>query len=105
MCNPVLAALLGLAAGCGAPAAPAVLLAPADPHAATRWHPPPSPLAGVKRYTPVDARNDWGDAPASPPDRTAPDSGTPGMSKPGTAMPGRDMKGMDMKGMPGMDGR
>ena len=86
MCNPVLLALLGLAAGCGAPLAPAGLLAPADPNLATRWRPPASPTAGLKHYEPVDARSGWGGAPTSS-TQPAPKS-MPGMPMSGMSMPG-----------------
>lgn len=74
MCPATLAALIGLAAsGCVSDAS--MLLAPADPHIATRWMPPPSPVAGLKRFTPADPK-DWRDL-----NRDAnPQSGMDGMS-------------------------
>ncbi len=97
MCTTTFAALLGLAVGCGVnPSAggPGGLLTPLDPRVETRWRPPPSPIAGLKPYAPVDARIDRGGslAPidASPALRSpAADTRTmPGMSMPGTSMPG-----------------
>ena len=77
--------------------APVGLLAPADPRLETRFHPPPSPLAAMKHYQPVEARTDWGSAPLSPPaqggKRTGPTGETPGMR-------GMDMPGMNMGGKP-----
>ncbi len=90
MCTTTFAALLGLAVGCGPSAvvpAPTDLLAPLDPRRATRWHPPPSPLAGLKPYAPVEARRDWGGGPATSPAPTVGGTGTmqgmPGMTMPG----------------------
>ncbi len=91
MCTLTFAALLGFSTSCAA-IAPANLLAPGDSSLETRFHPPPSPLAGLKRYQPVEARNDWGT-------KTLPASIHDGGKTGGNvgAMPG--MKGMDMPGM------
>lgn len=96
MCVTTFAALFGLATGCVA-GAPSNLLAPLDPRQETRWHPPPSPLAGLKRYVPVEASADWGSnfPPASPSKGGGP---MPGMSMPG--MKGMGAGGMDMEGKP-----
>lgn len=96
MCTTTIATLLGLAAGCAAPLAPADLLAPVDPGVATRWHAPPSPVAGLKRYAPVEASSHWGDGPLQP--ETNGGGGMPGMNMPGMKM---DVPGMDMPGMGG----
>ena len=99
MCTTTFAALLGLAVGCHA-GAPAALLAPLDPRVGTRWHPPPSPMAGLKRIVPVEAR---GAGPAARP--MPPGGGMPSM--PGKYMPGKYMPDESMPGMsmPGMGGR
>ena len=94
MCTTTIATLLGLAAGCAAPLAPADLLAPVDPGLATYWHAPPSPLAGLKRYAPVEASSHWG----SEPPQAEPKSGVmSNMSMPGMKMPGMGMPGMGGK--------
>lgn len=96
MCALTFAALVGLATGC-AQGVPTALLAPADPRVEARFRPPPSPLAGLKPYRPVEAWADWGSA--SPP-RSPKGGGTggtmPGMN--GMSMPGMSMPGMDMGG-------
>lgn len=90
MCNPVLAALFGLAASCGAPHAMASPPEPDDPRLATAFRPPASPTADLKTYMPADARKDWGEPPSKP----------SGGSSPGGGMPATGMKDM-----PGMGGR
>lgn len=95
MCAHVLAALLGLSAGC-AEGAPAHLPAPADPHLGARFRPPPSPLAGLKHYQPVEARSDWGSAPLLPSGAGKISGTMPGMK--GMSVPGMSMPGMDMGG-------
>lgn len=91
MCALILTALLGLATGC-AQGVPANLLAADDPRTTTHYRPPPSPLAGLKSYQPVEARTDWGSAPPPPSPQGGKGSGT---------MPG--MKGMSGMSMPDMD--
>lgn len=92
MCPSTIAALLGLATGCPV-GVPAHLLAPADPRLETRFRPQPSPLAGLKRYEPVEARRDWGATPGGAEPRH--DGGM--HTKPGGK--GLSMPGMDMSGM------
>ena len=88
MCALSFAALLGLAAGCGS-GAPTSVLAPANPRLDTRYRPPPSPLAGLKRYKPVEARNDWGSTPPAASTQPGGMGAMPGMN--GMSMPGMDM--------------
>ena len=95
MCTTTIATLLGLAAGCAAPLAPADLLAPVGPGLATRWHAPPSPVAGLKRYAPVEASSHWGDGPPQPKPKSG--GGISDKSMPGMKMPRMDMPGMGGK--------
>ena len=88
MCTITFAALLGLAVVCHAGGS-SNLLAPIDPSAATRWHPPSSPVASLKRYEPVEARGDGGGGAVAPPSPSSGGmDGMPGMSMPGLSMPG-----------------
>lgn len=89
MCPSTFAALLGIAAGCLPGGSD--LLAPADPRSASLFHPPPSPVAGLKAYRPVEARKDWGSPTQAPPTQPAGEGAMP-------AMKGMDMPGMDMGG-------
>ena len=96
MCALTFAALVGLATGC-AQGVPTSIPAADDPRTTTYFRPPPSPLAGLKPYQPVEARADWGLAPPTRLPQHGKTGGTmPGMK--GMSMPGMSMPDMDMGG-------
>lgn len=78
--------LVGVLCSTFAVADPSYPLAADDPSNGSGWRPPPSPIAGVQSFAPVDAK-DW----------LKPDQGS-------ASQGGDTILGTDMRGMPGMGG-